>query len=269
MSFAWFNGKFANTTIQLDARDRGFLLGDGLFETVAVRDHRPIWLTEHLARMEASALELGIIFDAEIIGAGVAAVLGKSQASFEALRVTLSRGSTVRGLASECIAPSLLVTLDAFNGSGLPRSVSLKVSAIRRNEHAPSSRLKTLSYMDGIAAAREVAGDADDALMLNTAGRVASTTVANIFMLRGHELITPGLDQGILPGITRRKLLDSAHKVSLTPIERGVLLEEIFDADAVFTCNSLRSARPVVKLDGKPLGTRLIEDIMKGLECEI
>ena len=175
----------------------------------------------------------------------------------------------MRGLASACVAPSLLVTLDALNPSGLPQSASLKVASIRRNEHAPSSRLKTLSYIDGIAAAREVAGEADDALMLNTAGHVASTTIANIFMLRGNELITPGLDQGILPGITRRKLLDSARKISLTPVERAVRLEEIFDADSVFTCNSLRFARPVARLDGRPLGTRLIEDVMKVLEGEI
>ena len=145
MSIVWFNGKFAGGAIPLDSRDRGFLLGDGVFETVAVRDHRPIWLAEHLARMEASALELGIIFDAEIIGAGVAAVLERSWTGFEALRVTLSRGSAMRGLASACVAPSLLVTLDALNPSGLPQSASLKVASIRRNEHAPSSRLKTLS----------------------------------------------------------------------------------------------------------------------------
>ncbi len=269
MSVVWFNGKFAGGAIPLDSRDRGFLLGDGVFETIAVRERKPIWLTEHLARMASAAAELGILFDVEIIGAGVAAVLENSHAGFEALRIALSRGSTARGLGSACISPSLLVTLDAFIGSSLPQSVSLKVSTIRRNEHAPSSRLKTLSYIDGIAAAREVAGDADDALMLNTAGRVASTTIANIFMLRGNELITPGLDQGILPGITRRKLLDSAHKISLTPVERAVGLEEIFDSDAVFTCNSLRFAKPVASLDGQPLGTRLIADIARGLEGEI
>jgi branched-chain amino acid aminotransferase len=268
LSVSWFNGKFADATIALDARDRGFLLGDGVFETIAVRGHRPIWLSEHLARMETAAMELGITFDAEFIGAGIAAVLERSQAGFEALRVTLSRGATQRGLAGECIAPSLLVTLDAIDASGSPPSVNLNVSTIRRNEHAPSSRLKTLSYIDGVAAAREVAGLADDALMLNTAGRVASTTIANIFLLRRDELITPGLDQAILPGVTRRKLLDSASKFSLTPVERAVMLEEIFAADAVFVCNSLRLARPVVKLDGRALGARLIEDIIKGLGHE-
>jgi branched-chain amino acid aminotransferase len=268
LSVAWFNGKFADAMIALDARDRGFLLGDGVFETIAVRGHRPIWLSEHLARMETAAMELGITFDAEFIEAGVGAVLERSQAGFEALRVTLSRGATQRGLAGECIAPSLLITLDAVNESGSPASVSLKVSKVRRNEHAPSSRLKTLSYIDAIAAAREVAGEADDALMLNTAGRVASTTIANIFLLRGNELITPGLDQGILPGIARRKLLGGARKFSMTPVERAVMLEEIFAADAVFICNSLRLARPVVKLDGRVLGTRLIEDMIKGLEHE-
>ncbi len=269
MSVVWFNGKFVDGAIPLDSRDRGFLLGDGLFETIMVHERKPIWLNAHLARMASAAVELGIIFDVEIIRAGVAAVLENSHAGFEALRITLSRGSTARGLGSTCISPNLLVTLDEFNTNGLPQALNLKVSTIRRNETSPSSRLKTLSYIDGIAAAREVSGSADDALMLNTSGHVASATVANIFMVCGNELITPALDQGILPGITRRALLDIAHKVSLAPVERIVGLEEILGADAVFACNSLRFVRPVAKLNDKPLGARPVDDLMKGLRNEI
>ena len=135
----------------------------------------------------------------------------------------------------------------------------------RRNEFAPSSRLKTLSYIDGIAAAREVAADADDALMLNTSGHVASATVANIFVLQGDELITPSLDQGILPGITRRILLDHAKKLGLKPVERAVPLEDLVRADAVFLCNSLRFIRPVTTLNGEPLGKGSLDRLIEGL----
>ena len=265
MSVVWFNGQFIDGTLPLDSHDRGFLLGDGVFETVAVINHKPLWLDEHLQRMSHATAELGIPFNAESLFAGLGEVLKKNQAQFEALRITLSRGRTSRGLAGNGTLPSLLLTLDEFDAKNLFQPCRLKVSTVRRNEFAPSSRLKTLSYIDGISAAREVAGDADDALMLNTRGHVASSTVANIFLIQGSELITPALAQGILPGITRRVSLDNAKRMGLTPIEKTVSLEDLFRAEAVFLCNSLRFLRQVTQLNGEPLGKRSLDDLKDGL----
>ena len=265
MSATWFNGAFVAGTLPLDPHDRGFLLGDGIFETVAVINHKPLWLDDHVQRMAHAATELGIAFNAEGIFAGLTEVLKKSDAQCEVLRITLSRGKAARGLAGDGASPSLLITLDEFAAKNFFKPCRLKVSQVRRNEFAPSSRLKTLSYIDGIAAAREVAADAEDALMLNTSGHVASATVANIFALQGDALITPSLDQGILPGITRRVLLDNAKKLGLEPIERAIPLEDLVRADAVFLCNSLRFIRPVTILNGEPLGKRPLDSLTEGL----
>jgi branched-chain amino acid aminotransferase len=265
LSAVWFNGAFVAGTLPLDPHDRGFLLGDGVFETVAVINHKPLWLDEHVQRMAHAAVELGIAFNAERTFTGLTEVLEKSAASCEVLRITLSRGKAARGLAGDGTSSSLLIILDEFAAKNLFQPCRLKVSQVRRNEFAPSSRLKTLSYIDGIAAAREVAGDADDALMLNTSGHVASATVANVFLLYGDELITPSLDQGILPGITRHILLDNAKKLGLKPVERAVPLEDLVRADAIFLCNSLRFVRPVTTLNGEPLGKGSLERIIEGL----
>ena len=265
MSPVWFNGAFVAGTLALDARDRGFLLGDGVFETVAMINHKPLWLDDHLQRMAHAATELGIAFNAEGTFSGLTQVLEKSAAQCEVLRITLSRGKAARGLAGDGASPSLLITLDEFTAKNLFQSCRLKVSQVRRNEFAPSSRWKTLSYIDGIAAAREVAADADDALMLNTSGHVASATVANIFVLQGDELITPSLDQGILPGIMRRVLLEHAKELGLKPVERAVPLEDLVRADAVFLCNSLRFIRPVKTLNGEPLGKGSLDRLIEGL----
>jgi branched-chain amino acid aminotransferase len=265
LSDAWFNGRFIAGTLPLDAHDRGFLLGDGVFETVAVINRKPLWLVEHVQRMAQAASELGIGFNAEGTFAGVTEVLKQSEARCEVLRVTLSRGKAARGLAGDGTSPSLLITLDEFSAKNLFQPCRLKVSLVRRNEFAPSSRLKTLSYLDGIVAAREVAADADDALMLNTSGHVASSTIANIFVLHGDELVTPSPDQGVLPGITRRVLLDNVRKLGLKPIERAVQLEDLVRADAVFLCNSLRLIRPVTALNGAPLGRGSLDRLIEGL----
>jgi branched-chain amino acid aminotransferase len=265
LSATWFNGTFVAGTLPLDPHDRGFLLGDGVFETVAVINRKPLWLDEHVKRMAHAAVELGIAFNAERTFTGLTEVLKKCDAQCEVLRITLSRGKAARGLAGDGASPSLLITIDEFAAKNLFQPCRLKVSQVRRNEFAPSSRLKTLSYIDGIAAAREVAGDADDALMLNTSGHVASATVANIFVLQGDELVTPSLDQGILPGITRHVLLGHAKKLGLKPVERAVPLEDLVRADAVFLCNSLRFIRPVATLNGEPLGKVSLDRLIEGL----
>jgi branched-chain amino acid aminotransferase len=265
LSVVWFNGQFVDGALPIDPHDRGFLLGDGIFETIAVINRKPLWLDEHLQRMSQAAAELGISFNAEGLFAGLTAVLKKSETQFEALRITLSRGKTSRGLTGIGTSPSLLMTLDAFDAKNLFQPCRLRVSSVRRNEFAPSSRLKTLSYIDGIAAAREAASDADDALMLNTRGHVASSTVANIFLIQGNELTTPALMEGILPGIMRRVVLDNAKRMGFVPIETAVSVEDLFRANAVFLCNSLRFLRPATTLNGEPLGKRSIDDLGDGL----
>ncbi len=251
----WCNGGFVEQ-LTLAVNERGLMLGDGIFETIAVRAGSPIWLEQHLQRLQSAAGELGFSCDITAIKTTLAAVLQKSSAASEVLRITLTRGPTPRGLSAQGHQPSLIISLNAFDLGNLPKSVRLATSKVRRNVTAPSSRLKTLSYVDAIAAAREVTNQADDALMLNTNGHVASTTIANIFLLMGETLVTPADDQGLLKGIARATLIASAKELGLHVQARIVKPEELHAADAVFLTNSLRLATHVSSIDGKTCGTR-------------
>jgi branched-chain amino acid aminotransferase len=261
MSVTWLNGAFVEGSIAIDPADRGFTLGDGVFETLAVRSGRVVWLEEHLSRMIAAARELGIAYDDEKIRKGVAAVLRRGSELQATLRITLTRGTvTPRALTGVGLQPTLAITLTSST-TQMPSSITLATTRIRRNETSPASRLKTLSYIDNIAAAREVTARADDALMLNTKGHVACTTIGNLFLVKGRTLVTPSLDQGILAGITRAKILNLAQHLNLEIAEREVLVPELYEADAVFRTNSLRLATPVTKVDDREIGLRSIEDI--------
>ena len=101
--------------------------------------------------------------------------------------------------------------------------VTLATSTIRRNPHSVASRLKTISYIDNIAAAREAASRGmEDALMLNTEGAVACSTIANIFLLKDGVLATPARDQGILTGVMRQALIAAAGHLDIATEERAV-----------------------------------------------
>jgi branched-chain amino acid aminotransferase len=264
MRVTWFNGGIVDGAIALDPRDRGLLLGDGVFETLLVTGGKAHWLDRHLARMGAAAAELDIVFDGGKIGKA-ATDLARNAKDTGVLRITLTRGVAERGLGSDGQSPSLLMSLDAFDPALMFHAASLATSKIRRNESAPASRMKTLSYIDGVMAAREVRGRADDALMLNTAGKVASATIANVILLQGKTLATPSLDQGILPGIMRGLVLEHAAKLGYAVVEGVIEPEALGAADAVFLTNSLRVIRPVTSLDGRKLAQNGLEDFMEGM----
>jgi len=252
MNRTWFNGALVEGPLAVDRAERGLTLGDGLFETLLVLNRKPLWGNMHFARLEAAAQELGIGFDRDGLDDAVEEVLDGAPKSHHVLRVTLTRGSGARGLAADGASPSLLLTLDPFDPGLMFKPVTLATSGIRRNPTSPACRLKTLSYLDNIAAAREAAAKgAEDALMRNAKGNAACSTIANLFLLMGRSLVTPARGEGILTGVTRQALIHAAAHLGLAVEERAVKPSELRKADAVFLTNSLRFIRPVAALDGR------------------
>lgn len=246
MKRVWFQGGSVEGDIALSPFDRGLLLGDGLFETMMVHNGVALWSRDHIDRMAASADELGIAFPLAEIEASIAA-LCQDVLSHHVLRLTLTRGSAGRGLAADTGDFTYLATLQPFDPNLMFKPSAFELVSVCRNETSASSRMKTTSYMDGILAAREAATEAPhEALMMNTKGFVASATIGNVFLVKGNVLVTPSLDQGILPGIMRRNVISVANKAGYTVEERPVEQHELEKADGFFMTNSLRflSAAP-------------------------
>lgn len=242
----WFDGEIrAGTLIPLDAGDRGLLLGDGIFETIGVFKRRPFALAAHLDSLAAAGAELGFAVPLDPVRAAIDALTSAMAGDHGALRVTVSRGAGPRGLLPPAEAcPVVLASLAPWSPAIAFQPVTLATVAIRRNETSPLSRLKTLAYLDPVLALAEARqSGADEALMLNTRGRVAGSSMANIFALIGGRLVTPPVADGVRPGIMRGLLLAAgAVEQSLGPDDiRGVPL---------MLTNSLRLLLPVTALDG-------------------
>ena len=248
MTLVWFNGRISRGgTVMLPADNRGYSLGDGLFETMLLVNCEVADLDAHLARMAASSAALGLPFSAMDARTAVNELGAKAGAKPHALRLRLLRGE-----------PSILMaTASAHDTTLIGQPARLITSSIRRNSQSIASTHKTLSYVDAMAAMRAAAeAKADGALMLNTQGFVASSPIANLFLLKSDTLITPGLEHGILPGTTRARLLREALSLGLRPVECTVERDELFTADAVFLTNSLRLLTPVTEIDAHLTGAR-------------
>jgi branched-chain amino acid aminotransferase len=233
----------------LHPRDRGMMLGDGVFETLLAFHRVALWREAHLARMAASALALGLMHPAELITDSISVLLKKAAMGPQVLRLTLSRGVSLRGLASDSHQPTLVATCDPFDFAMAGKPVALVTSSIRRHGASFSDRHKTLSYINNVAAAREAqAKGCEDALMLNADGHVASTTIANIFIVKDGKLATPPLEDGVLNGVMRQFLIREFGAE-----QRSITVEDLRGADGCFVTNSLRLLRPVSALDGQAL----------------
>jgi branched-chain amino acid aminotransferase len=233
----------------LVAGDRGFTLGDGLFETIAVAEGVPRHLDRHLARLESGLARLAIEAPAPAHLAGVVRdIIAANGLNRGVVRLSVSRGPGGRGLAPDGAGPpTVLATVSDKLPPQTPVSAVLS-REVRRNEHTAASDLKSLSYIDNVIARQEAtARGADDALILNTAGRVAEASVANVVAVRDGEAVTPPLVEGCLPGIARAVLLESGllRERALTPAA-------LYEADALILTNAL-TIRAVTALDGHAL----------------
>ena len=256
----------------LSAFDRGFQLGDGVFETLRARAGRPTELAEHLDRLRRSATGLDIALGSSLeadLTRGIKQLLvaeGLDGPDGDAsVRITVSRGvATGRGLLpAGPTEPTIVIQawpVPSPPAGHLERGLHLVSSAVRRDPASPLAALKTTSRAEYVYARLEARrAGADDALFLTIDGRISEATSANVFLVRsaegGTELATPALDCAILPGTTRTWILGWAHAAGLHPIEGSLVPADLAAADEAFLCSSVAGILPVTMFDGTPIGT--------------
>jgi branched-chain amino acid aminotransferase len=258
----------------LSVFDRGFQLGDGVFETLRARAGRPTELTEHLTRLRRSADGLDIPLPADVDGrlaAGIADLLAADgldgPEGDASIRITVSRGAfRGRGLLppDEVVAATLAIQawpVAPAPTAHLERGLHLVASAVRRDPANPIVTLKTTSRADYVYARLEARrAGADDALFLTVDDHLSEGTTANIFLVRRSptdgvpELATPSLDCAILPGTTRSWLLDWGRRVGLRPYEGRLRRADLAAADEAFLSSSVAGVLPVTAFEGAPIG---------------
>ncbi len=257
-ALVWVDGTFEAPDGRLvRTDDRGFTLGDGLFETLRVQGGRAFRLEEHIDRLRRGAQHLHIPVP-PTLEPGVEAVLERRRSSEGALRITLTRGVGPPGLDPRpCSEPTLVISLRSIARSR--RSLDglrVIIGGGRVAEGGLTSGMKTLGYGERIAALHEaVEAGADDALLLNGSGHVVGSSAGNVLVISDGMIRTPTDRCGPLPGITREVVLTVAQRSGI-PFERAPLAPaDLADADEIVLTSSLRGVAPVVSLDGRAVGS--------------
>ena len=246
----WVNGRLEPAgKALLTVTDRGFQVGDGIFETIRVVGGRVLEFSLHLSRLQASAavLEIPLPDDLErCLDTAMAEVcranrLDGSDAEV-AIRVTVTRGP-VDGRAlrpPDEVRPNLVVQawrVDPPAPELLARGLRLVISDVRRDPLSPLATVKTTSRAELVHAQLQARHrGADDALLLTTDGHLAEATSASVFLVQGAGLATPSLDCGILVSTTRRvgHLLEARPSLGLAVRQDHLTRDDLYAADEAF-----------------------------------
>jgi branched-subunit amino acid aminotransferase/4-amino-4-deoxychorismate lyase len=237
----------------IHADDEGFVRGRAAFETIRVYGGRPFRLDRHLDRLEASVERLGIGAPAraelERLVEGALRQAGEPEA---VLRLYCTPG---REASSEPVALAMVATLPPELDETRARGLKLQTLDLGIEASWPLGGVKSTSYalnMIALDAAR-AAGD-DDTLFLGRDGVVLEGTTANIWWRSGTTLFTPSLGLGVLAGVTRAVILESADGLGYEVREGAFALDDLLAADEAFLSSSVREVMPVVAVNGTPIG---------------
>jgi branched-chain amino acid aminotransferase len=236
----------------VDPLGGGLLYGLGVFESFRVTAGRAFRLERHYRRARSGADALGLEISVSLadLEDGVRRLAAKAGLDESRMRVTFAAR---RGNDTLCLITVRPLTdyPDSLNEEG----ASAVISSFRRDESSPLARLKTLNYLGNLLARREAReAGAAEAILLNRRGAVAEGAASNVFAVSGGRLLTPRVEDGALPGITREAVLEVAAIVGLAAAECETRPDDLCDAEEAFFTNAVAGLVPLVDLDGKAVG---------------
>ena len=260
----FIDGKYCDEQdAKVSVFDHGLLYGDGVFEGIRAYNGRVFKLKEHIDRLfySAKAILLDIpMSHAELMKATVD-TCRENNIRDGYIRLVVTRGIGTLGLnPNRCKRGSVIIIADKIqvypkemyeNGMAI-----VTVATVRNLHSALNPAIKSLNYLNNILAKIEAnnAG-VEEAIMLNADGYVSECTADNLFLVRGNELLTPPLYAGALYGITRGTVMDLARAEGMAVSEPNLTRYDVFNADECFLTGTGAELIPVIKVDGRVIGT--------------
>jgi branched-chain amino acid aminotransferase len=247
----WLNGELIDdSSPAVFANDHGFLLGDGVFDTLAIHDGAPVFLDRHLRRLRNGVDRL-LIANAptdEELSSALSQLIEVNGIDDARARITITPGpgSSPRDRGAQ---PLTVISTSPLHKA--PSSVSLCTVQWTRNERSPLAGVKSTSWGENATILRFATTNGfDNAILCDSTGRLSECTTSNVFLVIGEQIVTPSLDSGCLPGIIREVLIDEQF-VS----EQDLVPSDLALATEVFITSSTTGIVPVHCVDERSYAT--------------
>lgn len=253
------NAIVKSSDAKISVFDHGFLYGDGVFETMRAYDGVIFLIENHLSRLYRSAALIGLDIQRNTADIKIAVyeTLRVNSLNNAYVRISVSRGYGAVGIDPDlCKENTFIIIVNEFKNyphSYYDEGINIIVSSVRRNPpEAINPQIKSMNFLNNILAKIEAKKKgAMEAVMLNMQGFISECTVSNIFFVIHDILCTPSIDCGILDGITRESVIDTAFRNGLRVKEGEFTKEDLFTASEVFITNTSMELMPVKRVDHK------------------
>jgi branched-chain amino acid aminotransferase len=260
----YIDGRFVPAEeARISVFDHGFLYGDGVFEGIRVYEGNIFRLHQHVQRLYHSAqyILLTLPLTPEEMGAAIVETVRRRGLPNQYVRAVVSRGAGDLGLdPRHCRRPSVVIIADTialYPAHFYTAGLELVTVATRRTPAwALDPRVKSLNYLNNILAKIDAQqAGVSEAVMLNAEGYVAECTADNIFLVRQGQVLTPATVAGALQGVTRDSVLEVARDLRLPTVEGLFTRYDLYTADECFITGTGAEIVPVVRIDGRQIGT--------------
>jgi branched-chain amino acid aminotransferase len=273
----YIDGKFlGEKDAKISVFDHGLLYGDGIFEGIRAYNGRVFRLKEHIDRLfcSAKAILLGIPLSHREMMRAVVETCRKNKIRDGYIRLVVTRGVGTLGLnPNRCKNPSVIIIagkIQLYPPEYYEKGLTIITVPTVRNLHsALNPAIKSLNYLNNVLAKIEANnGGCEEAVMLNAEGFVSECTGDNLFIVKDGQLFTPPLSAGALYGITRQVVMNLARKAGMPVSEPNLTRYDLFVADECFLTGTGAELIPVVKIDGRVIGSGQPGPVTKRLVSE-
>jgi branched-chain amino acid aminotransferase len=260
----YIDGKFyAEADAKVSVFDHGLLYGDGIFEGIRFYNGRVFRLEQHLERLWDSARSICLEIPMSIreMTDALLETIRENDLREGYIRLLVTRGIGNLGLNPvQCKRPSVIIitaTIALYPDTVYQNGLTVVTCATRRtNPSSLNPAVKSLNYLNNVMARIEAnLANADEALMLNDAGNVAECTADNIFIIKHGQIFTPPITAGALRGITRSVVFEIAAELGIKVQEVDITRHDVFIADECFLTGTAAEVIPVIKADGRLIGS--------------
>lgn len=243
--------------------DRGLNYGDGIFETLRTYKGEIFALGLHIERLRRGAQKLAIPLKDDEASWGIILKrlleLNSLKKEDSYIRITITRGTDFGGLNSDMKTEPTMIAINKPLRSSIKdqqkNGIKGIVLDIRGQSPYMLTNIKSLNFLPNVLGKMEVlAMSVDEGFFLNPKGSLTEGTTTNVFLIKGNELLTPPVADGLLPGVTRDIVIDLAGQKGLEVTERGFDKEEVLHSDEAFVTNSVIEITPLIELDGETIG---------------
>jgi len=254
----YFNGRFTTTDERvLGVEDRGFQFGDGVYEVFKFLGRRPAFLADHFRRMQRGLAELEIRspWDEARFTSAMRELVERTAFDDGIVYLQVTRGEAERShFWPDAIEPTVVAYSRAFQFPG-PAKKERGIKVITTSDHRwHFCNVKSLNLLGNAMAKKQAQrAGADEAILLGE-GFVREGASSSFFAVKNGGIVTHPLDERILPGVVRDRVIGLALGAKIRVDERPLREAELFDLDEAFITSTTQGVMPVSEIDGRVIG---------------